>query len=98
MSVVLTRALKGTGVPSNVTVGTSPVMLVQPNVNRGSLIIQNQGSVTVYLGIDSTVSATGSTRGYALFAGATFTDDATAGAWWAVSGTAGQIVNLLEVS
>ncbi len=98
MSVVLTRNLKGIGVPSNVTVGTSPVMLVQANVNRNSLTIQNQGSTTVFLGVDDTVSDSGATRGYALFAGQTFTDDATAGSWWAMCTSGSNIVNLLEVS
>ena len=62
------------------------------------MTIQNQGGGTVFLGIDDTVTDSGATRGYALFTGQTFTDDATNGAWWAISTSGSNIVNLMEVS
>lgn len=95
---VLTTSKKGVLTTSNVSVETgATIRLIAANGNRKSLILQNQGSGTVFIGATSTVAISGTARGYALFTGASFTDDATAGEWWAISGTGTNIVNVQEV-
>jgi len=95
---VFTTPRKGTAVRTNVTVESSGSgVLVSGNPNRKSIIFQNQGSVTVFLGgLDVAVS--GASRGYALFAGASFTDDATDKEWWGIAASSTAIVHILEVS
>lgn len=87
---------KGKRAASNVTVGGSPILLCADNNSRKSVIFQNQGSGTVFLGHDD-VATSGSTRGYALFTGASFTDDASDEAWYAI-GTGSDIVHVEEVT
>lgn len=94
---MLTVSRKGTATRTNVTVTTSSAELVAPNNNRKSVMFQNQGSVTVFLG-GSGVTTTGAGRGYALFASSTFTDDATDKEWWAVAASDTAIVHIEEVS
>lgn len=87
---------KGARSESNVTVGTAAVLLVSYNVNRKSVMFQNNGTAVVYLG-PANVTASGATAGYALAAGVTFTDNASDREWWAISGTAGQTVHVIDV-
>lgn len=88
---------KGVRINSNVSVGTSATQLAFQNKNRKTISLQNNGAVTVFIG-DSTVANTGAARGYSLFAGATFTDNASDGEWWAIGASGTSIVNVLEVT
>jgi hypothetical protein len=95
---VLVIPAKGTRVTTNVNVsGGSPTLLVAANPNRKTLVIQNQGSVTVFLG-DANVGTTGADTGFALFAGTAFVDNASTTAWYAVPASSNANINLLEVS
>jgi hypothetical protein len=90
-------SIKGTATRTNVSVTGSRAAIAVLNGNRKSLMIQNQGTDTVFLG-GSDVATSGAGRGYALFAGATFTDDATNTEWWAVANSGTQILHIEEVS
>lgn len=93
-NIIVSR--KGTQTPSNYTITTAAAMVAAKNGNRKSITFQNQGSGTIYLGTD-VVTSSGPNRGYALFAGATFTDNATDGEWWAV-GTGSDVLHVIEVT
>lgn len=86
---------KGPRTHTNISVSSSPVLLVGANKNRKSVIFENQGSSVVYLGKEG-VATSGTDRGYALFVGSTFTDNASDGAWYAVAGSEG-LVHVIEV-
>jgi hypothetical protein len=88
---------KGRRTHTNITVDTNAAALLVDNPNRKSLILQNQGSVTVFLG-KLGVSQTGATRGYAMAAGTSFTDDASFEAWYAIAASGSAIVHIIEVS
>ncbi len=95
---------KGTPVASNVTVGASdPILLIPdsgyigPDAARKSVMFQNQGSVTVFIGGEA-VSTTGANRGYALFAGASFTDNSSNAAWYAIAASSTAVVHIIEVT
>lgn len=92
----LTVSQKGYRVHTNITVGESAGAIVAENGNRKSLIIQNQGSVTVFIGPFG-VDTSGSARGYALVAGASFTDDASRQEWWAIASSSTAILHIVEV-
>lgn len=88
---------KGKRVHTNVTVDTNAQAVVAANNSRKSVIFQNQGDVTVFLGkLD--VSQTGATRGYALFKGLSFTDDSSDEEWWAIAASGSAIVHIVEVT
>lgn len=89
-------SVKGNRTHTNVTVTTTAALLVAANGNRKSVTIQNQGSVTVYLGKED-VTTTGATRGFALLADHTFTDNASNGLWWAVAASSTAVVHVIEV-
>lgn len=90
--------IKGDATHSNVTVDSSRDLLAAANPNRISITFQNQGaSDTVYLG-DVTVTSSSTTAGYALAAGATFTDNATTGAWYGVTASGSSSVHVIEVA
>jgi hypothetical protein len=90
--------LKGMPIHTNFVVGTSLLQLTQVNPNRKTLIIQNQGAGVVYIG-SATISNGGATIGYALAAGATFTDNATNTDWWVISATGGSnAIHVIEVT
>jgi hypothetical protein len=57
---------------SSVTVGNTATLLVAANTARLSLVIENNGSVTVYLGPDTSVS---SSNGIPLLADGSFQED-----------------------
>lgn len=97
MSFMLTVARKGKRTHTNVTIPNTQAAIVVDNVNRKSLIIQNQGSETVFLGKQG-VAISGANRGYALAAGTSFTDDASDEAWWAISTSTNNILHVVEVS
>lgn len=89
---------KGHRTTTNVTVQSSgATQLLSAAPHRKSAMLQNQGSVTVFIG-GGDVAISGPSRGYALFAGASFTDDATADEWWAIAASSTAIVNVMEVA
>jgi hypothetical protein len=88
---------KGGRTQTNVTVAADqPYLLIGAASTRKSVVFQNQGSVTVFIG-PSTVAISGATRGYALFAGASFTDDASDQDWWGIAASTSAIVNVIQV-
>lgn len=97
MSFTSVTSRKGSPTRTNVTVQSSGSgLVVAANGNRKSLLFQNQGSVTIFLG-GPDVAISGASRGYALFAGASFTDDATATEWWAIAASSTAILHVEEV-
>lgn len=95
--ISLVSPTKGTRTHSSVTATTDAGLLVAASAHRKTVLIQNQGSVTVYLG-KSTVTTSGSTRGYALFAGSTFVDNASTEAWYVIAASSTAIIHVLEVA
>ena len=57
---------------ANVTVGNTATLIVAANTARLSLVIQNNGSVTVYIGPDASVSTS---NGVAILANGSFQED-----------------------
>ena len=57
---------------ANVTVGNTATLIVAANSARLSLVIQNNGSATVYLGPSASVSAS---NGIPLLTGGSFQED-----------------------
>jgi hypothetical protein len=94
-SLVVPR--KGNRAHTNVTAGSVIAQLASYNKNRKSITFQNQGAATVFIG-DATVTATGSTTGYSLFAGTTFTDNASDGAWYVIMASGNANINVIEVT
>lgn len=74
-----------------VTVGTSAVVVAAASSSRQSVVIQNKGSVPIYLGGSAVTTATG----IEVAAGAAFTIDKTTAAVYAISGSAGQDVRVM---
>lgn len=97
MGVAVVAPLKGIPTFTNYTVGTAIVQLTKVNTQRKSLVIQNNGGGTVYLG-SSTVAASGANSGYQLAAGATFTDNSTNTDWWSISATGSNVLLVMEVT
>ena len=58
-----------TGKEKIVTVTTTPTLILSINPGRTEYILQNQSSITVYLGITSSVSTSGTRKGRELAAG-----------------------------
>ncbi len=87
---------KGRRAHSNVVAGTSAVLLVSANSNRKTLTLQNQSSITVYIG-PANVTTSGSACGYALYQGQTFTDNGSDQEWWGIASNSANI-NIIEVS
>ncbi len=88
---------KGHRTHTNIVATTTVGLLVAANGNRKTLLIQNFGSVTVFIGKED-VTASGPTRGYALFQGQTFVDNASDQSWWAVTASSLADLHILEVS
>lgn len=75
-----------------VTVGTAAVQIVAANTGRRSVLLQNLGSASVFVGPDSAVTAG---NGIKIDAGGSFTFAASS-ALYGLSGTAGQDVRYLQ--
>lgn len=63
---------------------TTPVEVAAANAARKSLLILNNSSGTVYLGIDNTVDAA---TGVPLTTGQSMTDTTSVDAWWVIGAT-----------
>jgi len=77
-----------------VTVGTSATLLAAANSSRQALTIMNNGTATIYLGGSGVTTASG----LPVTAGQGFVVEGTTAALYAISGTAGQDVRVMEES
>lgn len=92
--------LKGIPTNSQYSVGSSTPILVAPaNTSRKSITYQNQGAVTIFLGFNNpNVTGSGSNLGYALFAGTTFTDNATNTSTYALAASSSAALYVMDVT
>ncbi len=94
--MVISTPRLGTAVESSFSVGSSTAtQLASANTNRKVLLIQNLGSVGIYL---STLPGVSASAGYLLGAGATFQDTFTNGPWYAIAASSTASVRTIEVS
>ena len=88
----MSRAIQNNGIKralAPVAPGGTPTLLLPANAARVSALLRNNGSVTVFLGNDNTVTPASGTP---LLAGEAIRDISTSDAWWGVTaGTAGDI-------
>lgn len=86
------------------TQGTKTFTAPAPTTTAGSIVaastrkqasIFNNGSVTVYLGKDNTVTAA---NGYPLPAGASLDDDKTTDAWWGITASGAGDLRVLVIA
>ena len=87
----------GTRTASNVSVTAAATQLAAANTNRKSLVLQNNGSVTVYLG-NASVAASGPVQGLTLAVGASFVDTTSGDAWFAVTSSSAATIHVEETS
>ncbi len=80
---------------SRVAPTTNAAKIVDPNPDRESLSLRNAGSVTVYLGKDTTLTAA---NGYPLETGDVLEDTASIDAWWAITAADTGDVAIIEVA
>jgi hypothetical protein len=97
MAIALVSPKLGTRRQAVVTVTTTAVQLAAANPNRKSVIFQNQGSTTAFIG-PATVTASGATQGFALAGGASFTDNASGEPWYAIAASGSAPVLAIEVT
>lgn len=62
------------GAPLGVTVSTTAVLLAASNTDRKSIIITNNGTGTLYIGHDNTVSSSGAAMGLLVQSKCSYTD------------------------
>lgn len=74
---------------------TSAAVVLSANALRTSCLIQNVGTVDVYLGKDNTVTTT---NGIKLAAGASLADDASVDAWWGITASGTADLRVLETA
>jgi hypothetical protein len=85
MELIVVR--KGHRTHTNISAGATATQAVPDNVNRKSVSFQNQGTGPVFVG-PSGVTISGANVGFQIPAGATFTDNASAEAWFIVASAA----------
>jgi hypothetical protein len=76
-----------------VIVGTSAVQVAASNSSRQSVIVQNLGSAAIFVGFSSGVTVANGAR---ILPGESYVCDKTTSAIFAISGTAGQDVRVLQ--
>src|SRR5690348_3684526 len=81
--------------PTSVSVGTAATLILAANANRYSANIVNNGSQTVYLGKDNTVTTA---NGFPLAAGEELEDRETTDAWYGIVASGTADVRPVEVS
>jgi len=95
---LVTRPIKqrGTKTTSNtaISVTTAATSIIAANTARKGLIITNNGTVPVYLGIAGVTTA----NGIPLPAGASLTDDVTTDAWYGIVASGTADVRVVEIS
>lgn len=83
-----------TWVNSNPTVGVTASAILNQNTSRRQYIIENLGTADIYIGGTSAVTTA---TGLKIPSGGIFADDVYTGALYAISGTAGQDVRVVEM-
>jgi hypothetical protein len=87
--------VSGTLLATAVTVGTSATVLPATTLSdRDSILVYNNGTATIYIGGSGVTTASG----IPVEPGASWSDDLGETAVYAISGTAGQNVRVLEES
>lgn len=82
--------------PTAVSVGTSAVQIDQGTANRRYVLVMNNGTATIYVGKDNTVTTS---NGIPVSAGSSLSLNLGPSLQlWGISGTAGQDVRVLEAS
>lgn len=82
------------GAYNTVTIGTSASLVVDQREVRTGVVVYNNGSATIYLGTDSSVTTS---NGLPVAIGASGSLDGYMGPVYAISGTASQDVRYLEI-
>ena len=82
------------GVNSNPTVGIAASIILNQNSSRRQYIVQNLGAQPIYLGFGSIPTTL---TGFQIPSNGVFADDVFTGVLYAISGTAGQDVRVVEV-
>lgn len=82
---------RGGGTPESVTVTSLATLLAAENPKRVAILMQNLGSVDVYLGDSNVTIATG----IRLAAGQTYSDNHTVRAWYGITASATADVRVL---
>lgn len=75
--------------------GTTATLLLAANPARATAMLVNNGTATVFLGKDATVTTT---TGIPLAAGASLVDDRSSDAWYGILATGTGDVRVLEVT
>lgn len=78
-----------------VSVGSTATLILAANADRERALIVNNGSQTIYLGKDNTVTTA---NGLPLAAGASLEDDRTSDAWYGIVASGTADVRVLEVA
>lgn len=95
LDVDVTRLPKGSKTFADPAPTTSASSIVAANASRKSVTIHNAGTVTVYLGLNGSVT---SSNGLPLGAGATLSDDASTDAWYAITASGTGDLRIVEVA
>lgn len=69
--------------------------ILAANADRERALIYNNGSVTVYLGKDNTVTTA---NGFPLLPGASLEDDRTSGAWFGITAAGTGDLRIMEIA
>lgn len=86
---------KGTRTFSTAAPTNSAAQALAANTSRKEALIYNNGTMTVYLGKDNTVTTS---NGLPLAPGATLRDDRATGAWWAIVASGTGDLRIVEVA
>lgn len=81
--------------PKTVTVTTGATSIQVLNANRNSIAIANEGSVTVFVGVDSSVTTA---NGFPIPAGGSLSDDQSTDAWFGIVASGTADVRVIEVA
>lgn len=90
---LLTKGSKSA--PATVAVAQVAILLLAANPGRKSALFVNSGANTIFIGRDNTVVAA---TGIPVPAGATFKDDFSQDAWWAIATTGTNNTQVVETS
>jgi hypothetical protein len=95
LHVTIDGTVKGTSVFTTAAPTTSATLVLAANTSRKTATIYNNGSVTVYLGKDATVTTA---NGLPLPVGATLEDDSTTSAWYGITASGTGDLRIVEVA
>ena len=92
---ITVRPWKGTKTFTDPAPTNTAAVALAANSSRITAVIQNVGTVDVYIGKDNTVTTT---NGLLLAAGASLTDDSSTDAWWGITASGTADLRILEVA